>query len=126
VKSDLQSLQGCRKILSLEIDGQILNADSLGAAKLTIRGNQFVSTGMGAIYEGTIEIDSGAVPGTLGMMFTNCPETGNTNFGMYKLSGERWRIYLATRGAIRPKEFVAVKGSGIAVELLERESEVAG
>ena len=59
------------------------------------------------------------------MKFTKGPESGNTNFGIYELNGERWRICLATRGTIRPKEFAAVQGSGIAVEVLERESEVA-
>src|SRR5471030_947353 len=116
MKTDLQSLQGRWKIVSLEIDGQMLNADSLGTARFTIRGNDFVSTGMGAVYEGMIEIDSSAMPRTLDMKFTKGPENGNTNFGIYELSGDRWRICLATRGTIRPKEFIAVKGSGIAVE----------
>ena len=47
-------------------------------------------------------------------------EKGNTNFGIYELEGEKWRLCLNTRGATRPAKFAAEAGSGIVVEVLER------
>lgn len=116
---EIDELQGVWKIISLEMDGKALT----GSGMVSIKGNKFVSTGMGAEYEGTVKVNASAVPKTFDLKFTTGPEKGNTNRGIYELTGDRWKICLATRGAARPKVFTAPPGTGIVVEVLERSSE---
>jgi uncharacterized protein (TIGR03067 family) len=120
MKPDLEKLQGTWSVASLEVDGQAMPASSLSAARMTVKGSHFASTGMGAVYEGTIEIDEKPTPRTFDLKFTGGPEEGNTNFGIYELDGDTWRICLATRGPKRPAKFATQHGSGIALETLKR------
>jgi uncharacterized protein (TIGR03067 family) len=87
---------------------------------MTIQGNRFTSTGMGAVYEGTIEVDATTIPKAFNLNFIAGPERGNTNFGIYELDGDNWRICLNTRGTSRPRTFVAEPETGIALEVLKR------
>jgi uncharacterized protein (TIGR03067 family) len=120
MKQDIEQLQGIWHIASLEIDGHTLSGDALGGATITIHGEHFASAGMGAAYEGSIEVDAAAIPKTFNLKFTTGPEKGNANLGIYELDGDTWRICLSTRGTIRPQEFAAKSGTGIALEVLKR------
>ena len=120
MKQDIERLQGTWKIVSLEMDGKTISGAALGGAQLTIQDDHFTSTGMGAVYEGTMEVDTTASPKAFNLKFTTGPEKGNTNFGIYELDGEKWRICLNTRGTTRPQRFAAEPGTGIAVEVLQR------
>jgi uncharacterized protein (TIGR03067 family) len=104
---DLERLQGAWNIVGQE--GQVV-----------IKGSRFVSTGMGAEYEGTLELDPSARPARIDMKFDKGPEKGNTNLGIYRIEGDSWKLCLATRGTVRPKVFKAPEGSGIAVQTLVR------
>jgi uncharacterized protein (TIGR03067 family) len=117
----MEALQGVWNIVSLEIDGRTLPAPAIGGAKIVIQGDHFTSIGMGTPYEGTIALDPTAIPKTFDLNFVTGPETGNTNLGIYELDGDVWRICLATRGTTRPTKFVAEPGTGVAVEVLERD-----
>jgi len=75
---------------------------------------------MGFVYEGRIEIDTSATPRRFDMKFDAGPEKGNTNPGTYELTGDTWKICLATRGDLRPATFASTQGSGFAVETLVR------
>src|SRR5579872_5533506 len=119
-QTDLERLQGAWSISELEVDGQSTPPEMWGEARITIKGNRFTSSGMGADYEGTMELDPSARPPRLDMKFDAGPEKGNTNFGIYQLDADSWKLCLATRGDTRPKEFASTPGSGIAVETLVR------
>jgi uncharacterized protein (TIGR03067 family) len=75
---------------------------------------------MGAVYEGTLELDGSRKPKRIDMKFDIGPEKGNTNVGIYELKGDSWKLCLATRGTVRPEKFAAPTGSGFALETLVR------
>ena len=90
-------------------------ADMLTGARITVKGDRFTSTGMGAEYAGKIDLDPLQSPRQIDMKFDEGPEAGNTNRGIYELDGDTWRLCLATSGAVRPADF-----SGFALETLVR------
>lgn len=120
MKNDLDLLQGTWNISELEADGQKMPAAMLQSAQILIQGNRFTSTGMGAVYEGTIELDVAANPPHITMNFDTGPEKGNANPGIYKLDRGKLRICLATRGSVRPSKFATAAGTGLALETLVR------
>jgi uncharacterized protein (TIGR03067 family) len=117
---DLDLLQGSWAIAALEVDGQQVPAAMLRDARVVVAGSRFTSSGMGAIYEGVLELDATKTPPRLDMKFDAGPEKGNTNPGIYQLDGDTWKLCLATRGAVRPVSFASTPGSGFAVERLVR------
>jgi len=117
---DLELLQGTWSVETLQVDDQPMSAEVLGDAHVVIAGQRFTSTGMGVVYEGTIELDASATPAHIDMKFDGGPEKGNTNLGIYQLEGDAWKLCLATRGTVRPTEFGAPAGTGIALETLVR------
>ncbi len=120
MNEDSKQLQGVWSIVSLEMDGHSSSGAALDSAKISIQGKRFISTGMGAAYEGTIELDPTSTPKAFALNFTTGPEKGNSNLGIYELEGDTWRICLATRGTNRPQRFAAPPGTGIALEVLKR------
>ena len=117
---DLDRLQGSWNVSSLVMDGEAMPAGMLAEARIVIEGSRFTSSGMGAVYEGTLKLDTLSNPAKLDMEFDAGPEKGNTNLGIYELDGDSWKLCLATRGTVRPKSFASKPGSGIAVETLVR------
>ncbi len=118
MKKDLETLQGTWNIVTLEMDGQKLPA---GGAQILIKGKRFTTTAMGATYAGMIAVEEKNTPKTFDLKFTSGPEKGNTNFGIYELDGDTWKICLSITGKDRPKEFTTKTGSGHALETLQRE-----
>lgn len=125
VVKDIDLLQGAWAVTALEADGQQMPAAMLSNARILIHGDRFVTSGMGAAYEGTLELDSSAKPRQLNMKFDAGPEKGNTNLGIYELDGDTWLICIAPRGTVRPSTFASPAGSGFVVETLTRRSEAA-
>jgi uncharacterized protein (TIGR03067 family) len=117
---DLERLQGAWNVTSLKVEGQETPESMLGNAQIVIKGNRFTSTGMGAVYKGTLKLDSSTKPSRLDMKFDAGPEKGNTNLGIYEIDGNTWKLCLATRGAVRPSRFASPPGSGFALETLKR------
>lgn len=115
---DLKLLQGSWNVQTLEVDGQSMPA----GGQIVVKGGRFTSTGMGAVYEGTLELDATASPRQIDMMFDAGPEKGNTNLGIYEFTGGTWTLCLATRGSVRPATFATAPGSGFALETLARAS----
>lgn len=118
--TDLDRLQGVWRVTALRMDGRDVAAGDLAAASLAIDGDRFVSKGMGAVYEGTLQLKARATPKAIDMLFTAGHAAGTRNVGIYKLDRETWTICLATRGRKRPGRFVSTSGSGIALETLTR------
>ena len=87
---------------------------------IEIDGDRFQSIGMGAEYSGKVEIDDTAKPKHFDLVFTNGPEAGNRNRGIYQLKGKTWKLCLDTTGRSRPSEFRTVPGSGLALEVFTR------
>jgi uncharacterized protein (TIGR03067 family) len=125
MSTDLDKLQGSWKITALEVDERELPASTIENSRITISGNQFESVAMGVSYKGQIELNQNQKPKIFDLVFTEGPEQGNRNPGIYELEGDTWTICLATRGNQRPKKFATVNGSGIALETLRRENNKA-
>jgi uncharacterized protein (TIGR03067 family) len=117
---DIDLLQGSWLVTSLELDGQAMPANIFASARLVIKGHRFTSVGMGAEYEGTLEVDESTTPRQIDMQFDAGPEKGNVNLSIYELSGDIWKICVATRGSLRPSIFESTPGSSFAVEVLKR------
>jgi uncharacterized protein (TIGR03067 family) len=117
---EIELLQGTWYVSGLEVDGQKMPESMLGAAQIVIKGSRFTSTGMGAVYEGTIELDTSKKPRHLTMHFDTGPEKGNKNLGIYEMKKETLRICLATRGDERPSRFATEAGTGFALETLTK------
>lgn len=120
MRSDLERLQGIWSVTALESEGQKLPAAMFENGRITVKGNRFASTGMGTVYEGTIDLNESAKPRQLTMKFDAGPEKGNTNLCIYELDGDTWKMCIATRGNVRPTRFESKPGSGFAVETLRR------
>ena len=116
--TDLDRLQGTWYVTSLEMDGHAM--PSPGGACIVIAGSQFQSLGMGAVYEGTVELNQRKKPKHFDLLFTAGPEQGNRSLGIYELKGDDWRLCLGLTGKPRPREFATTPGSGHALETLRR------
>lgn len=123
---DLDSLQGAWHVTALEVDGNKMPESMLAGSQITVKGSKFDTVSMGAAYSGALTLDETAKPKTFDLKFTDGPEKGNTNLGIYKLTGDTWTLCLATRGKIRPKTFSTKPGTGIALETLKRGKVVTG
>ena len=119
--SDLDDLQGKWTVALLELDGSPIPASRIGGAHIVLAGDQFISTGMGATYEGTIELDTTTSPKTLKMIFSEGPERGNVNHGIYVLDDDTWTICLAINGGPAPRLFSTTENSNYALEILTRQ-----
>jgi uncharacterized protein (TIGR03067 family) len=117
VTREIKALQGKWTIVSLEIDGQTMEGPS---AQVVVKGDRFTTISMGAAYEGVVEVDATRTPKEFNLVFTEGPEKGNTNRGIYELDGDTWRLCLNTTGGQRPSEFATTAGSGLALETLRR------
>jgi uncharacterized protein (TIGR03067 family) len=117
---DIDLLQGSWSIKSLTLEGQEMPAAMFANASTVVQGNRFTSLGMGTQYEGTLELDASTNPRQLNMNFDAGPEKGNVNLGIYEISGDIWKLSIATRGSVRPSTFISASGTGIALEILQR------
>jgi uncharacterized protein (TIGR03067 family) len=125
MRDDLDLLQGTWAVTELQMEGQTISGGMLSNARVEISGSRFSSRGMGTVYEGTVTLNDSANPHQLNMKFDAGPESGNTNLGIYELSGDTWKICLSTRGEVRPTEFSAPAGSGFVFETLTRSEAAA-
>jgi uncharacterized protein (TIGR03067 family) len=126
MRQDIDLLQGSWSITSLVMEGQEMPANLFANASIEVKGSRFTSIGMGAEYEGTLELDPSTNPRQLNMRFDIGPEKGNVNLCIYEIGGDDWKVCIATKGSLRPSTFVSTPGSGFAVEVLQRVNRLAG
>ncbi len=117
---DIDLLQGSWSIQSLTMEGHNLPSTMFANASIVVQGKRFTSLGIGTPYEGTLELNSSAIPRQLNMHFDVGPEKGNLNLCIYEIAGDVWKLCIATRGSVRPTAFASIPGSGIALETLQR------
>lgn len=121
MNSDFEKLQGAWNIVAFEVDGRKMPAGAFSGARIVVDGAKFTSLSMGATYEGTLHLDASRNPKTLDMQFTAGPEKGNTNHAIYEFAGdETWTLCIDMTGRARPTSFATTKGSGHALETLQR------
>lgn len=118
--TDLDRLQGVWRLASIEVDGEVMPAGVPAEPTIAISRDRFTSSGMGATYEGTIEVDQTRTPRQVDLVFTAGHAAGTRNPGIYRLNGDTWTVCLATRGDKRPRTFATKPDSGLALETFQR------
>ena len=123
MRDDIDLLQGTWNITALEVDGQKMPS---GDADRRLTSLSTATVSPARVWVRCIRARSNWIlpqePRQLNMRFDAGPEKGNTNPGIYELAGDTWKICLATRGDVRPSNFVTTAGSGFALETLTRSS----
>jgi uncharacterized protein (TIGR03067 family) len=119
MKSDLERLQGNWDIVGLEMEGRKMPA--MGG-KISVKGERFTTSGMGATYEGKVEVNSNQSPKVINLIFDSGPEEGGASLGIFEFEDDdTWKICLTTQGGDRPMAFSTQPGTGHAFEVLKRE-----
>ena len=118
---DLEKLQGTWRIAALEIDGNPMPA----IGSITIDGDRFTTSAMGAEYSGTLQLDPAKRPKRFDLVFDTGPHAGSRSLGIYLLDGDSWRICLGVAGSPRPTSFATAPGTGHALETLVRAAAAA-
>ncbi len=113
--------EGTWQIVSLEVDGMKLPAETIKDSRLIIKGKEFTMKEKIATYKGTFTIDAGKKPKTIDLKFTEGPEKGNTSYGIYELDGDDFKLCLTITAKDRPAEFATKAKSGLGLEVLKRE-----
>lgn len=117
----VQALQGLWRVESLEVDGAAMPASVFATARISVEGDMFNSSGMGAEYKGRMSIDADASPARFSILFTTGPEAGRVNHGIYEIDADRWRFCLCMTGGQAPDAFATSPGQGRALQTLVRE-----
>tara|TARA_R110002096_G_scaffold435816_4_gene663218 strand:+ start:28325 stop:29446 length:1122 start_codon:yes stop_codon:yes gene_type:complete len=121
----LRSLEGTWAFDSLEVDGNQIPSAHTQHSRILIDGDLFRTESPDAIYEGVFNIDAEASPQHIDIEFFAGPEAGNSNYGIFRIDGDRLEICLDMNGNPRPKEFGTAPARGHAYEVLRRESAIA-
>jgi uncharacterized protein (TIGR03067 family) len=90
------------------------------SGSISIDGDRFTTSTMGAEHSGTIQIDAAKRPKRFDLVFTTGPHAGSRSLGIYQLDGDSWRICLGSAGNSRPTSFSTAPGSGHVLEMLAR------
>ena len=118
----LRGLEGEWRFASLEVDGTTMPGEALTHSRLLIDGDRFRTESPEATFEGVFTIDVEATPSQIDIEFVEGPEAGNRSYGLYELNGDRLTLCIGLTGASRPTAFATQRGSGHALERLERAS----
>ena len=123
---DLATLGGVWAVASVRADGMSMPRDSFSDARLHVTGDHFVSSGMGAPYEGTLVLDPSTKPKSCELLISLGHASGTRHLGIYTVARDRLTLCLAPAGSDRPKAFGSAAGSGIVLQVLHRDSDTAG
>jgi uncharacterized protein (TIGR03067 family) len=118
----LRSLEGSWSFARLEVDGHVMPVGALSASRVLIDGDRFRTESPEAAYEGIFNLNVETEPHEIDIEFIAGPEAGNSNFGIFRVEGDRLEIALDLNGRPRPRAFSTAPGSGHACELLQRAS----
>ena len=118
--SDLAALQGKWKVTHLEVAGSQMPASMFPNAIVSVSGDLFESSGMGAVYRGRMKLSEQGPRKTFSLSFEDGPEKGNVNHALYALDGDTWTICLDMKGGPAPAGLVSTSANGHALEKLTR------
>ena len=118
----LRALEGTWEFDSLEVDGRPMAEPMLESSRILIDGDCFRSEMGGTSYEGVFNIDVEKDSHAIDIEFVSGPESGNWNYGIFELAGDRLKICLDMGGHNRPTAFRTTPGSHCALEILRRAS----
>jgi uncharacterized protein (TIGR03067 family) len=118
--SDLAALQGKWKVTDLEVAGSKMPSSMFPNAVVSVSGDAFESTGMGAVYRGKMKLAEQGTRKVFSLSFADGPEKGNVNHALYELDGDTWTFCMDMKGGPAPAGLVSTAANGYALETLER------
>lgn len=118
MKTDLEDLEGCWNVVTVEVEGQKFPASG---AQIAIRGDRFLSLNMGPEYGGTVTVNASSAPKTFDLLYDTGPHAGKVSLGIYEVNGDEWKICMGFAGSGRPAAFESKPGTGHALEILRRD-----
>jgi uncharacterized protein (TIGR03067 family) len=104
----------------LEVAGSLVPAASFANATVTLTGDAFESSGMGAVYRGKLGLGREGSRKVFSLSFEEGPEKGNTNHALYELDGDIWTFCMDMKGGPAPIGLVSTSANGYALERLTR------
>jgi uncharacterized protein (TIGR03067 family) len=102
---------------SITVGGKPAPAASFRDARLTLKGDRFISTDARGTVHGTFKADAEASPKSIDVTFTDGPDAGQTLLGVYTLDGDTYRACFAPSGKPRP---AGLDGTPGAISVLKR------
>jgi len=120
MQKELGKLQGQWNVTSLEVDGASVSPGAFAGARIVIEGDRFTSLGMGSAYSGTMSLSADASPKAFSMKFTDGPEAGNTNRGIYELDGDDLKLLQGRPEQPRPTEIKTTPKSELEILMFKR------
>lgn len=122
--AELEQWTGYWQVATLEIDGEALPEGAFAGASITVTSEgSFATRSMGGEYTGRFEVNPHTQPKSLALHFETGPEAGNTNYGIYELTGDQCRLCLRMSGGAAPQDFATAPGTNCALETLQRVQE---
>lgn len=122
VKKDLEQFQGKWVVVSRELDGRKVPADTIKPTTLTVQGDKYtVRMGDTTVERGTIKIDPAKKPKTIDATSTEGENRGKTYHGIYEIKGDTAKDCFARTGTERPNAFKTMPSSGWVLQEYKRE-----
>jgi uncharacterized protein (TIGR03067 family) len=120
VSKELKALEGKWKAVAMEAGGKPLPKDGVPDFTFTV-GADGKSTAKTPQREDqtTITVDPKKAPRTIDNRHETGAHKGKTQYGIYKLEGDRWTVCMSLPGGDRPTDF-ATKGTSHVVFVFER------
>ncbi len=124
VQKELKALEGKWKAVSMEASGMQLPKDNLPEFIFTVgAGGKSTAQSSHGTDQATITVDPKAKPRTIDNLHESGATKGKTQYGIYKLEGDKWTVCMTLPGVAstdRPKDF-ATKDTRNVVFVFERQ-----
>jgi len=119
-KKDMDGIQGTWKLVALEADGKQAPAEIVAVLKLVFRDDTLTFIpGEPSFTNYKFKLDPTTKPASIAMTHADGTNKGETEKGIYSLSGDHLKICFGAGGKI-PGEFTAKARSGQSMYTLER------
>jgi len=121
---DLAKLEGVWKFVLVQVDGKKQPEVAFATNKMVIAkdGSYIVIQGP-RVTRGSVKLNPGTTPKQYDVTIATGPIKGMTFPGIYELEKDTWKICLPLRGKERPATLTSEPGSGLILQVFEREKQ---
>jgi uncharacterized protein (TIGR03067 family) len=96
---------------SFRVAGKLLPIEPFREARLTLKGDRFISVDSRGTIHGTFKADAESSPKMIDVTYTDGPDAGQTLLGVYTLDGDTYRVSFAPLGMPRPAKLDEAGGT---------------